>query len=249
MKCIIVLVASAVLVAGFPASRVQAGMDTIDIGVSLHDGDLEGFHLSMGEYYHVPQQEIIVIEQQRIPYYEVPVVYHISQYTHVPPAVIIDLRLGGSSWMDICAHCGCTPEIFYVPVPVEVTGPPYGHAYGHYKHRPKHEWKSIRLSDDDVVNLVNLKFISEHYQYPAEKVIAQRSSGQDFVRVHRDVQQQVRVQKVTSSGSNHEQGGGHGDGSSHGSGKSTDTGDGHDQHDKDTHHGNGNHKDNGKGKK
>jgi len=247
MKCILVLMASVVLGFGIPVAQVEADMDTIDIGVSLHDGNLEGFHLSMGEYYHVPQQEIIIIEQQQIPYYEVPVIYHISQYTHVPPPIIIDLRRRGRSWMDICTHCGCTPEIFYVPVPVEVSGPPYGHAYGHYKHKKKHEWKNIRLSDNDVVNLVNLKFISEHHHYPAEEVIKKRSSGHDFARVHHEVHQHVQMQKTSfSGGSHHKHDKTHGNG--HGSGKNNHNDDKDHHQGKGNHHGNGKHKDNGKGK-
>lgn len=201
MKCAKILLISLLLCFGSPADRAQADMDNIDLGVSIGDGELQGFYLSMGDYFHVPQQEIIIIQQRGIPYYEIPVVYHIVQCAHVSPSLIVNLRLGGSSWIDICLHYGCSPEIFYVPVAVEVSGPPYGHAYGHYKKRPKEQWREIRLSDDDIINLVNLKVISEHHHCAPEEVIKIRSAGSDFAAVNDHIQKNVRAQKTKDNGS------------------------------------------------
>lgn len=158
-----------------------------NIGISGGSGGLNGFSLSVGEYYRAPEREIIVIRERGISEEELPVVFFIAQKARVSPKVIVDLRLRGMNWMDITLHHRLSPEIYYVPVRVAKQGPPYGNAYGYYKRHPKKEWKKIVLNDEDIVNQVNLKFISAYHGYAPERVIEYRSQGRNFVTIDRDI--------------------------------------------------------------
>jgi len=163
---------------------------SVDVGMSFGNGG-SSFFLSIGDYFHVPQKEVIVVKERKIPDEEIPVVFFLAQRVNVAPAAIIDLRLKGQSWLDITLHFGQGPEIFYVPVKESVVfGPPYGKAYGHYKKKSKKEWKKIRLQDDDVVNLVNLRFISEHYKYEPETVIKMREGGRKFSAISGEIEKE-----------------------------------------------------------
>jgi len=152
------------------------------VSVAARIGD---FHVAVSNYYHVPEREVIVIRERRISDDELPVVLFIAQRAAVPPARIVDLRLRGLSWWDISVRYGIGPEVYYVPVAV-APGPPYGHAYGHYK-KPRKHWKTIVLSDDDVVNLVYLRFASDYYRVPAERVIERRGHQGDVVLIHAEM--------------------------------------------------------------
>jgi hypothetical protein len=158
----------------------------VDVGGTIVDGNLRNFYLAIGEYYRVPEREVIVIRERRIPDYDLPVVFYIAEHAHVAPAVIVDMRLAGRSWMDITLHFGLGPDIYYVPVR-KVYGPPYGRAYGYYKNKPRHEWKSIRLDDREVVDMVNLRFMSNRYRYAPEEVMRLRSSGRNFVSINEEL--------------------------------------------------------------
>jgi len=161
----------------------------VDVGISIGEGRLRGFYLSIGEYYRVPQREIVIVRERGIPPEEIPVVFFIARRAHVAPSVIIDMRLSGMTWFNIMVHYRLSPEILYVPVRV-VHGPPYGKAYGHFKNRPRKEWKKIVLDDSDIVNLVNLRFETEHYGIPPERVMELRSTGRDFVSIHDDIEKE-----------------------------------------------------------
>lgn len=163
----------------------------LDIGATITDEGLRGFYLSVGDYFRVPEREVVVVHDRGIPYYESPVVFYLASMAHVSPGVIMDLRLSGRSWMDITLRFGLSPEIFYVPVQID-PGPPYGRAYGYYKKRPRKEWNRIRLSDDDVVNLVNLRFTSEHHGYRSDDVMRMRSSGKNFMSIHDDIRKEKK---------------------------------------------------------
>jgi hypothetical protein len=160
-------------------SRVQS-QTAISVGAQIGD-----FHVAVSNYYHVPEREVIVLRERRIHDDELPVVLFIAQRARVSPATIVDLRLRGLSWWDISVRYGMGPDVYYVPVAV-APGPPYGRAYGHYK-KPRKHWNTIVLSDDDVVNLVHVRFLSDYYRVPPERVMEVRGRQRDFVAVHYEV--------------------------------------------------------------
>jgi hypothetical protein len=169
-------------------SPIGAAEASVDLGVSIGEEGLRGFYLAVENYYRVPEREVVVVRDRHIPDEEIPVVFFLAQRAHVRPSAIIDFRLAGRSWLDISLHFGLGPEIFYVPVrETVVVGPPYGKAYGYYKKKPKKQWRTIVLSDADVVNLVNLRFISDHYKYKPEKVMKLREGGKNFVAINDEV--------------------------------------------------------------
>lgn len=183
MRTLMIMLAVAVLAVTSPASRADTRMD---IGATIVNGGLSGFHFALGEYYRVPEREIMVIRGRHIPDDDIPVVLFIAQRARVAPGAVVDLRLSGRSWMDISLHFGLGPEIYYVPVK-GAYGPPYGNAWGYYKNKPRKQWHKIRLADDDVVNLVNLRFISEHYGRSPDEVMRMRSAGKDFVGINDEI--------------------------------------------------------------
>jgi hypothetical protein len=183
------------------------------------------FLLSMSEYYLVPEKEVEVVYKRGFHEEDLPVVFFIAQKAHVSPESVADLRLKGLNWMDITTHYGLSPEIYYVPVR---TGPPYGHAYGYYNKHSKGGWHRDDLEDADIVNQVNLKFISEHHKCAPEKVMVYRSDGKSFSTIDHDIKQEK-----------HEK--------AHGQeNKKSDDDKHNDGNQKDTNHGQGSDKGNGK---
>jgi hypothetical protein len=150
------------------------------------DARVGNFHVAVANYYQVPQREVVVIHERRVRDEEIPVVLFIAQHAHVAPATIVDLRMRGLSWWDISVRYGIGPEIYYVPVTV-VPGPPYGKAWGHYKKKSRKQWHTIVLADDDVVNLVQVRFISDYYRIPPERVFEVRGHHPDIVAVNYEV--------------------------------------------------------------
>lgn len=187
---IIFLLLSLILFPG--VNTADAGFD---LGVSVGDEGVKSFYLAVGDYYRVPQREVMMIRERHIDDEEIPVVLFLASRIRVAPATIIDLRLAGKSWMDISLRFGLSPEIFYIPVDAAKIGPPYGKAYGYYKTKPKKEWKHMKFSDADVVDLVNLRFVSEHYKYPPEEVIKMRGKGKKFTAINNDIEKEKKGRK------------------------------------------------------
>ncbi|MEE8577728.1 MAG: hypothetical protein V3T31_10770 [candidate division Zixibacteria bacterium] len=194
----IALIGLALLFAGFALTGgARAG---VDIGLSLDSDGIKGFYLAIGDHYQVPEKEIVFVREKKFPDEEMPVVFFLARHANVTSQVIISLRLGGKSWMDICTHYHLSPDLFYVPLKHD-PGPPYGKAWGHFKNkkRKKNDWGSIRFSDADIVNFVNLKFVSEKYGYSPDEVIKMRSGGSDFVAIHGKVKKAKKNHKKAAA--------------------------------------------------
>jgi hypothetical protein len=171
----------AVALSSLVAARGADAQTAFSVSASVGD-----FHVAVSNYYHVPEREVIVVRERRIPDEELPVVFFIAERAHVPAARIVDMRLHGASWWDISVRYGLGADVYYVPVTVVHSGPPYGRAYGHYK-KPKKQWNTIVLTDADIVNLVELRFMSEHYHVAPERIVELRERDVDFVTIHGDV--------------------------------------------------------------
>ncbi|MEW5796794.1 MAG: hypothetical protein AB1772_10595 [Candidatus Zixiibacteriota bacterium] len=177
------------------ASNARSG---VDIGLSADDGGIRSFYLAIGDHYRVPEREVVVVRERSIPDDQLPVVFFLARYAKVEPGVIVKLRLSGQSWMDIALHYHLSPEIFYVQFDHD-PGPPFGKAWGHYKKRDRGEWGKIRLADADIVNVVNLKFVSEHYGCTPAEVVKMRAKGDNFVSIHKQVKANKGQGKKSSS--------------------------------------------------
>jgi len=182
----------------------MAQSPNLDLGISISDGSLRGFYLAIGDYYGVQPRQVVDFRQRyRCPEDELPVVYFVAARARVEPAAVMNLRLGKMSWLDIAFHFRLTPEIFFVPLATERVGPPYGNAYGYYrKYGPSGDWRKIRLSDREVVDLVNLKFLSEHYRMAPEAVMAMRGRESKFVVINDGIRRNGGKGKTEKQGQN-----------------------------------------------
>jgi hypothetical protein len=172
MKKKIILAAALFWTAGLALAQIQAG---ISVGAG---GD--SFHLAIGSYYHAPPDQITVCQQQHIPDEDQPVVFFVANQVHVAPGVIINLRAGGMSWVDIFHRYHLSPRVLYVPIHGRAVGP-YAGFYAYYN---GHGRGRVRLVDADIVNMVNLKFATEYYHRTPEEVMNMRAGGRSYVDIH-----------------------------------------------------------------
>ena len=184
MKRTLVILSALGLVAAtaWPAAQV-------DVGISVSDGRLRSFYLAVGDHYRVDPRVVVDIRSRyRLLDEELPVVYFLAARAHVSPQVVIDLRLGTMSWLDIALRLRLSPEIFFVPLRAERIGPPYGNAYGYYWRRGRFgDWRGLVLADREVVDLVNLRFMSEYHGLAPDGIVKLRGHSKTFVGIHDEI--------------------------------------------------------------
>ena len=177
------------LIAAVLAPAAAAAAAQVDLGISISDGRLRSFYIAVGDHYRVAPRAVVDLRTRyRLLDEELPIVYFLAARAHVGPQAVIDLRLGRRTWFEVAVRLGLSPEIFFLPLRAERIGPPYGNAYGYYrKHGRGGDWRALVLSDREVVDLVNLRFLSEYHGVDPDDIIVMRGRQTSFVRIHDEI--------------------------------------------------------------
>ena len=156
------------------ASSSWAGV-SYDVSVGLPIGDNAKLFLNMTNEYYAPPQEVATMVVQRCPHPEddYPAVLFLARASGRPPAEILDLRLRGESWSAIMVRERVSPSVLFVGMDRD-PGPPYGHAWGYWRHHPGGRFA---IEDRDFVELTKLQVTSRYYRVSPYTVAAERQRG------------------------------------------------------------------------
>jgi len=139
------------------------GGTVVPVGASAEQVD---YAQGVSAYYGAPEYVVWGYEQQGIPYEELPVIFYIAARAHCDPGLVVNMRLQGFSFHDICWHFGLAPGIFYWRDIYGVNlGGPYEGVYfrfGRYPHS-LWVWDNIALTDADIIASVNLRFTTHYW--------------------------------------------------------------------------------------
>ena len=196
MRLVVACVVGLALAEGAAAAQPK----NLDVGMSESDRQLRAFYIAIGDYFGVPPRRGAALRERcRCRDEELPVAFFLAAHARVDAGAVLELRVQGLSWLDIASHYRLAPDIFFVRLRTEPAGPPYGRAYGYYRTRGGGRgWARSALADFDVVALVNLRFLSEHYRVPPETVIEMSGWQVNFVAMN-DAMTRVRAQKATQN--------------------------------------------------
>jgi hypothetical protein len=192
---------------------------------------LADLHRAVHEALGLPEPVVVRLLEQGMPDAELPAIGLLAARSSELPERILGWRRQGMSFLDITLKLGLTPEVFYVPFPSD-PGPPYGRAWGFYKKTPRASWRTIRLSDDEIVRLSNVKLCADFYKVAPLRVVALDRRGVPFPRIHTEMRHAHEVAVVARDKGkpakrHHGDKPGHGDGHDHDDGH--DHGDDHDR--------------------
>lgn len=146
----------------------------------------DDFVSAAGIYFGAPQERV-AYAREHFDRSELAVVLWLSGRADARPDELLRRRRAGEGWFEIGRHYGIGPEAYYVPMDRD-PGPPYGKAWGYYRNHPREQWARIRLDDADVVNLVHLRFLSEHHGLEPWEIARRRGRGRDFVDIHDELE-------------------------------------------------------------
>lgn len=175
MKRLFLALAVTALVGG----TAHAGLD-VDFGAAIRIGDDADLYLSVSSRYF--DQDRATVNQVAAHYNnsdDLAVAFFIARRSGKSEASIHDLRRRGMSWWDISVRVGVPVDAWFVAVDRD-PGPPYGKAYGHYKHHKQDRHHAVVLTDADLRNLVAVRMLHEYYGVPVSVAMDWRTSGRDI---------------------------------------------------------------------
>jgi hypothetical protein len=167
------------IVAGVALPNAQAGLD-IDFGAAIRIGDDDDLFLSVSaRYFDEDRRSIDRVATRYRNRDDLTVALFVARRSGQSADVIHRMRANGVSWWDISVRFGMPLDVWFVPVQRD-PGPPYGKAYGHWKHHKRDRRHAVVLTDMDIRNLVAVRMLHEYYGVSVDVAMGWRASGSDM---------------------------------------------------------------------
>lgn len=146
--------------------------------------DASQFYAAVSQHFQVDPQQVRRLVDGGLPPEDVVVLYYIAEHSLRQPEQLLADRKAGRSWRDIATAAGLEPESFYYPI--SYSRGPFVNVYALYHQLPRERWSwdRLQLTDGDIENLVNLRFLAEAGDRSVPDVQRLRAQGYDYVSIH-----------------------------------------------------------------
>jgi hypothetical protein len=145
------------------------------------DAATRTYLLRAGCHFDAPAGEVEVLARWSVPPEEITVALFIARRAGVSPEVVLSLRRGRTSWADLAGRYGLGGGTFHVALAGAAPGDRLARAYGEFENRAPREWDSVQLTDGEIVDLVNLRFLTESLGIPAARALDALASAGSWV--------------------------------------------------------------------
>lgn len=139
---------------------------------------------AVSEFFEIPAGEVAILRQWRLDAEEVPVVLFVAGRTGVSAEALAQLRRSGQGWGDLASRYGLDASHFHVPLPEEADAHALSGPYGQYRTLPPARWREVRLTDADIVVLVNVRLLAQTLRLPTEQVLRRHAGTPSFVELY-----------------------------------------------------------------
>lgn len=139
---------------------------------------------AVAAFFNLPPNEIAILGDWELPADEIPVVLFMARRAGVSPEALVALRDSGYGWSALAERYRVLASALHVPIRDDAATGRLESAYALFRSTPVADWSTIRLTDDAIIALVNVRVISQSLRLPAERVIAEMSSASSFVDLY-----------------------------------------------------------------
>ncbi len=142
---------------------------------------LEAYVRVTAAHFVMPESEVALLVEGRLPADELPVVLRVSQVSGISPTALIARRRSGESWIALGQRYGVGAGSFYEAIPEGEVDERTRRAHRLFAETPSTSWDTLQLTDDEVITLVNLHMLTREIGVDHARVLTARSSAGSFV--------------------------------------------------------------------
>lgn len=154
-----------------PAEAQQAASDGV-------------YFSAVAEFFELPASEVDILRDWRLQVEDIPVVLFVAGRTGVSPEALAQLRRAGRQWPDLIGQYGLDASHFHVPVSDVSRAFVLRPVYEQFDRLDPSRWREVRLSDQDIVILVNVRMAAETLRISPERVLEGHQSTPSFVALY-----------------------------------------------------------------
>jgi hypothetical protein len=161
-----------------------SGLSALPDRLAAQDDAVAAYHRAVADHFGVPTSEIQILAQSGLQPEEVPVALFLARQAGVSADALVALKRGGRGWGDLARRYDLGPGVFHVPVEGPVGQGVLAQTYESFRTTPTAEWRGLRLSDEEVIHLVNLRILSEYLAVPPRRVLDARERAGSYIAAY-----------------------------------------------------------------
>lgn len=155
------------------------------VGVAGQQASVDAYLGGLAGHFGLPAAEVRVLSEWDIEPEEVAVVLFLAREGGVSPDALIALHGGGRGWSQLATRYGLHAGAFHVPLAESASAGPLSPVYDRFRGTPRGQWSSITLGEDELVQLVNLRVLSDYLNVPPGRVVQAWQQSGSFVEAYR----------------------------------------------------------------
>jgi len=142
---------------------------------------------ALTKHFNIEADSLAALLDMDLDIQDLPVILFLSGLSKTGPSRIAKLRADGESWKEIMKNRVIPPSQFYFMISGDIESETFAPIFAKYKALPERKWKEIVLTDDEIRDLVNLKFIYSYHDYSVFKVMKMRDLGKSYPEINYQV--------------------------------------------------------------
>lgn len=149
--------------------------------------DVEPYFRALGEHFRFPQAEMEILSAWGLPPEHLAVALFVARRSGGTPDAVIAQRRRRLPWAEIARGAGLDASGFHVVVGDGAALGRLARAYDRFDAVPRAEWSSIDLRDDEIVDLVNIRFLGSVLGVPPLRVLEAATRAGSFVAAYAEL--------------------------------------------------------------
>ncbi len=154
---------------------------------SMADQMEDKYYQDVADYYNVSYEALVNLIDLGITDEDMPVVLFVADRMNSDFEEVAQMRAEGESWSNVLSFVGLKNDAFYIIISSRIESKTFAPIFEKFSTNPKSKWNNIDFTDNEIVNLVNLKFVSSHNDYSIFDIMAMRDYGKSFARINQQV--------------------------------------------------------------
>ncbi|HUF75999.1 MAG TPA: hypothetical protein VMM35_06960 [Longimicrobiales bacterium] len=139
---------------------------------------------AVARYFQMPESEVSILAHWDLPTEEIPVALFLARRAGVSAEAIVALRESGRTWTSLTSTYNIGANALHVPLRDPTTAGTLRGVYERFRDTPVGEWGVIRLSESDIVTLVNVRVLSDALGVAPDEIARRTAGTASFVELY-----------------------------------------------------------------
>jgi hypothetical protein len=148
------------------------------------DTSRDAYFRAVAEFFSMAAAEVAILSEWSLPSDEVPVVLFVARRAGVSPDALVALRRSGSPWAQLIGRYHLGAGHFHVPLAASADPGRLGGAYERFAEVSPERWSEVRLRDDEIIDLVNLRIVAQTLRMSPGDVLGRAVPGVTWVDLY-----------------------------------------------------------------